>query len=211
MTPIVTMTPLSGPSLSGSEERSNTRPVAHSVSVKLPASCCNNVKGLCGRFNPALQFSDVYTTANGTVGWYPSTRWGGPFGGAFQSEFVESWRVAPGSADALFTEVECPTGNPVIPIDPPELFADCPEKEAEAKASCPQGRFYESCMTDFGVTCDRAWVAHCDRSKTDYDTDIDNGDIDTPENPGVPPNSQLATSFRASREGTLFSLLPTSE
>jgi hypothetical protein len=153
-----------------------------SVSVKLPASCCNKVKGLCGTFNPALQFSDVYTTASGTVGWYPSSRWGGPFGGTFQTEFVESWRVAPGSNDALFTEAECPTGTPTIPTDPPELFANCPEKRAQAEANCPQGRFYESCLTDVGVTCNDAWVTHCGGSNDDF-TDIDDGDIDTPEDP----------------------------
>ena len=145
------------------------------------------MKGLCGTFNPALQFSDVYTTASGTVGWYPSSRWGGPFGGTFQTEFVESWRVAPGSNDALFTEAECPTGTPTIPTDPPELFANCPEKRAQAEANCPQGRFYESCLTDVGVTCNDAWVTHCGGSNDDF-TDIDDGDIDTPEDPGVPAN-----------------------
>ena len=162
-------------------------PFSHSVSVKLPASCCNKVKGLCGTFNPALQFSDVYTTASGTVGWYPSSRWGGPFGGTFQTEFVESWRVAPDRKGALFTEAECPTGTPTIPTDPPELFANCPEKRAQAEANCPQGRFYESCLTDVGVTCNDAWVTHCGGSNDDF-TDIDDGDIDTPEDPGVPAN-----------------------
>jgi hypothetical protein len=42
-----------------------------------------------------------------------------PYRIAFQSLFVRSWKVESGSADALFTEAECPSSGPDLqPIDP---------------------------------------------------------------------------------------------
>ena len=142
---------------------------ADRLTVKLPATCCGNVEGLCGRYTPAEHFKDAYTTAAGVAGWYTNTRWGGPYGGQFQMEFVESFKTAEGTS--LFTADECPTGGPnKVPLEPPGLFEMCPEDVlVQAKARCPKGRFYENCLTDVGVTCDvDKWVGAAEKANDDW-------------------------------------------
>ena len=39
------------------------------LTVRLPATCCGNVAGLCGHYNPDADFRDVYTNSTGGM-WY---------------------------------------------------------------------------------------------------------------------------------------------
>ena len=160
------------------------------LTVKLPARCCGAVEGLCGRFSPDAQFQDIFTDAAGLSGQYPNRWFGGPYGGAYQRDFVESFRVPPGDPAALFTAAECPAGEApaVVPAEPPKPFDGCPELEAQATAQCPRGRFYDNCVTDVGVTCDLSkWVDECKAAEDDFE-DVDEGDVELPdETPECPP------------------------
>ena len=148
------------------------------------------MKGLCGHFSPDLGFRDVFKSAAGTVyEGHPHNNWGGPFGGAYQRDFVESWRLSPWwHPEALFSEAECPPGpaSPTpVPSLPPRPFAGCPELEGPAKARCPKGRFRKNCLTDVGVSCRlQPWVDESIESSDDFDEVGDGGVIEIPEVPG---------------------------
>ena len=116
---------------------------------------------MCGEFNPAKGFTDTLTinNANKTVFSGTSyTKWGGPYGGEFQTVFAESWKVKATDAGALFTADECESGEPYSG-PPPVEFESCPELEAQAEAQCPSGDLHETCIADVGMTCDLTrWV-----------------------------------------------------
>jgi len=154
------------------------------LTVKLPATCCGNVAGLCGAFNPDADFKDRFTNSTGGVGLYPKNRWRGPYGGAYQRDFAESWKLLPSDAAAVFTPSECPaaTAPPVYPVDPPLPFSGCPDGlEAQALAQCPPGRLYDNCVTDVGATCDLStWTADAIEAADDF-AEVDDGDIEVPE------------------------------
>ena len=59
------------------------------------------------------------TTLRLIIAHYFSISTRAPYRISFQSLFVRSWKVESGSADALFTEAECPSSGPDLqPIDP---------------------------------------------------------------------------------------------
>jgi hypothetical protein len=111
------------------------------------------VSGLCGAFNPAANFADTYTNADGEItGVVGNPQWGN-----FQSEFVQSYAVL--GANSLFAASECPQPGANQPLPKPHvLFAACPLLEAVAKAKCPQNSRYTDCVSDVGASCDLSWV-----------------------------------------------------
>jgi hypothetical protein len=136
--------------------------------VSLPPSYCGNVYGLCGAYNPELNFADTFadsTSDHTPMKWPPpyldaiGESWGGPYGGEFQRQFVDSWKVGMHEGDvALFTDEECPSG-PSYTGEPPVPFAACPELEAAAVEKCPLGERYQACVVDVGLMCDLdTWV-----------------------------------------------------
>jgi hypothetical protein len=131
------------------------------TTVMLPARYCGNVHGLCGAYDPEEHFASTFAVndAGFSVFSGSSTQlWGGPYGGEFQSQFAESWKVVATDSDALFTAEECPSGDSYTG-DAPEPFADCPGLETEAVAQCPAGDLYELCFADVGIMCDLdKWV-----------------------------------------------------
>ena len=151
--------------------------VAGSLTVKLPATCCGNVEGLCGHFNPDADFEDIFTNSSGMAGHYPANWWGGPYGGAYQTEFAHSFKLSASDADALFTAAECASGDPDEPDEPPEPFEDCPELEADAREQCPEGRFQQNCLIDVGVTCNlTVWVNESKAAEEGFE-EVDDGSI----------------------------------
>jgi hypothetical protein len=131
------------------------------TTVNLPASYCGNVYGLCGAYDPADNFASTFAVRDETMSVFSGSsaqRWGGLYGGEFQSQFADSWKVAAADSEALFTAEECPSGDSYTG-EAPQPFADCPELEADAKAQCPVGDLYELCLADVGIMCDlEKWV-----------------------------------------------------
>jgi hypothetical protein len=130
------------------------------VWITLPSSHCGGVSGLCGSYDPDTQFGDAYSLANGTVldmvG--QPQRWGGPYYGQYQSQFVQSFAAT--AADSLFSDGACPIVPFLRPATLPEPFVDCPELQAQAESECPVGAQYDNCIMDVGETCDLStWVA----------------------------------------------------
>ena len=132
------------------------------TTVNLPSGYCDQVYGLCGAYAPSTGFANTFAVRDASYSAFDVSssvqRWGGPLGGDFQSQWADSWKVSASDSEALFTEDECPTG-PSYDGDPPELFEDCPELQAQAAAACPSGALYEQCMADVGMMCDLdRWV-----------------------------------------------------
>ena len=115
---------------------------------------CEKLEGLCGALNPAADYSDAYTSRSGVAGLYPDTYYGGPVGGAYQTEFAESWKVMPGSADAMFTEAECPSGDPNLVLTPPPPFWNCSNLRDEAELGCGTkwANVTKDCIKAIGIT-----------------------------------------------------------
>ena len=90
--------------------------------------------------------------------------------GEFQSKFVDSWKVASSSAEALFTRAECPSG-PSYSGPPPEPFDNCPQLRVQAEEQCPKGKVHAGCIADVGITCDLkrmvAAAKEADRERND--------------------------------------------
>lgn len=123
-----------------------------SVWVEFPSTYCSKVSGLCGAFNPDVQYADTFTKADGTI----SNFNGSPLWGTFQSDFAESYAAGD---DSLFSASECPQPLPNQPAPPPTVpFAACPLLEAVAKAKCPRNIRYNDCIMDVGVSCDLSWI-----------------------------------------------------
>ena len=84
-------------------------------------------------------------------------RWGGPFWGNYQYDFVESFKAT--TDTTLFTQSECPIARTPPGVVPAEPFARCPELRALAEARCPSGSRFNDCMMDVGETCELdPWV-----------------------------------------------------
>jgi hypothetical protein len=106
----------------------------------------------------------------------------GPYGGVFQTEFVDSWKVEVDSADALFSADECPSGESVLGggengDEPPDDFSRCPELEIQARQQCPIGPVYEQCVADVGMTCELdKWLEEAtevmEEVKSEPDTEV---------------------------------------
>lgn len=153
------------------------------VSVDLPASNCGKVEGLCGAYNPDVEFADTLTTAEGKLMRRIGTRWvfGGMFGGSFQQDFVDSYKIT--LANSLFSESECPVPAPTPYVEPAAPYTHCPMLEAIAHAKCPKGDLYDNCVMDVGMTCDLStWV-----------DDALAGTPDLPPRPTPPPTPSPPT------------------
>jgi hypothetical protein len=120
---------------------------ARTASVSLPVEYCGAVEGLCGHYNPDVNFNDTFTTADGSL--YTGQ---GRLFGTFQSEFGDSF--AADATSSLFTEQECPIPTEPMPEDPLPPYARCPGMRAIAEAECPQGDRYDDCVMDVGYTCE---------------------------------------------------------
>lgn len=113
-----------------------------SVYVTMKSNHCGGVEGLCGRFNPDVSFADMLDGL--TFGSY--------FGGAYQSEFAESYAL--NATESAFSASECAVPAAVVPSPAPQPWANCPELQAVAEAKCPAGANYENCLFDVSMTCE---------------------------------------------------------
>jgi len=163
-------------SLSGGEVISAS---GNAISLSLPMSkYSGKLEGLCGHHGNA---ATAFINAQGQVIAHMPVAWGGPMGGNYQSDFADSFKVAPNSPDALFTAEFCPSLETIEPI-PLEPFQQCPDLKAVAEADCPPGQFYHSCIDDVGMTCDTKYIVNAQEAQADLtavslDCLVDNQDI----------------------------------
>ena len=124
------------------------------VWVQMPSSYCDAVEGICGAFNPVASFADAFSDANGTAVSLAGQRyrWGGPFWGNYQYDFVESFKAT--AETTLFTQEECPLPTSQPRYEPTPPYASCPELQARAAEECPAGDRFNDCMMDVGETCE---------------------------------------------------------
>jgi hypothetical protein len=180
-----------------------------STRVRLGPSYCDQIFGLCGAYDPVTDFASTFTVNDALM---PSgsvfdgssvERWGGMYGGEFQSVWAESWKVSPdvttaadgANADdaadgAMFTSAECPSADPYSG-PPPEPFSKCPDLEDEAKLKCPKdpndSSVYDGCVADVGITCEMDWTVPACESSPDL-PECQDGDMDDDEPPAVVPS-----------------------
>jgi hypothetical protein len=126
------------------------------VWLALPSTYCGDVSGLCGAFNPDANYHDAFKLANnGGILWEQGEQ--GVQHGKYQTEFAQSFAAT--GQDRLFTDAECPSAPYVAPPTTLHPYANCPDLEATARALCPIGDNFDSCIKDVGVTCDLgSWV-----------------------------------------------------
>jgi hypothetical protein len=137
------------------------------TTIQLASAYCDNVYGLCGAYKPDDTFFSTLTVNDFNLPDGPTVWSGestdqfdsGPFGGTFQSDFIDSWKVTAGSSDALFTAAECPSAPSPVGDAVPVPFKKCPSLEAQAREKCPDGQMFESCLADVGLTCElKKWL-----------------------------------------------------